>query len=1180
MNCNDDLTGDYGVYVYNHATGVVSRKFTGYPSPDIASTDTKLWLTNGNTFAEYDIELSPSFTHSFNRSITFTTPPGEGFVAVDDDHIYGFGEFSMVTSYNIRGSVADEYALFSMGKKIEPMGGIIYNPTLNRFIIAVIDDEIPYITEYTEDGTIIASIEIQYKNIIGLFQYGDDLFALRLNSPNTEIYKIDSTGLIYVNTINYVMQGASQNPTCITASLLVTPATTTTTVAPVTTTTTVAPVTTTTTVAPATTTTTVAPVTTTTTTVPSYCIYYTGIESTEVIPYDDGVHAPTVYLEFGDSFALGNGVNLEVIGFGYWATQNEYQITFTVNGEEHGPYYYAFSRSTDQGSNVDVPLGSFNPNATSGYGTYSFQIATTDLNGIDITDTLFHMEAGDGIYITNCYSGSSVTTTTTIIPATTTTTTEAPATTTTTTIAPATTTTTEAPVTTTTTPIGSPTTTTTTPIGSPTTTTTTAAVLVTTTTTVSPVTTTTTGTIKVTTTTTSGISQGTTTTTIQPVPIAPCDVFMNSTPDRGIHTYDPATEVLTYRFTGASNSRDIASTSSKLWIVDSNMSQIIEYNITLSPNFTYSYNRDISFGGSSGEGLVAINNTNLVGSDSTSIINFNISGNYATRTILFDMGTGRSVTGDILYNTILYRYIIANTLNGVQHITEYELDGTIVTDIVTGVNNIHGLFQYNGSIYAVQNTTQTKMYRIDSGGLTVVNAIGDIIYGASQAPTCITVSLPVAPVTTTTTIAPVTTTTTIKPVTTTTTIKPVTTTTTIKPVTTTTTIKPVTTTTTIKPVTTTTTIKPVTTTTTTIVPDPPVQAPLNVGTNSTSRHTSIESNGSYYIIAGTFTVGGIPYAFAKSRSTFNPKFIVLHDKIFYLAPPLWAAVSLSYTWSDDGVTWYTEEMSSDKWIFTGANLFNEYSLHVNAFNCATSISWNGSTWVGVGFAGTYSENSIATSPDGINWTGRGRQLQRIVAVEWNGNSWAAIGFSNGTTDTIYSTSILADSWTLGTTNTFNTNGHGWNIQSNGAQWVATGKDGANSYSIRTSNMLNSWDTRFTANVPLSSPVWDGGNSRWLVPVSDEYEYVVAGTSGGTEWDYISYPARYRQGRAFCISDDKYLYLGHYTGTGTTVIARRNNGDNDWITLHNFNDTNPNISGNDVGKRFASLKAPFLIPPLL
>ncbi|NBR77676.1 MAG: hypothetical protein EBT76_02620 [Microbacteriaceae bacterium] len=85
-------------------------------------------------------------------------------------------------------------------------------------------------------------------------------------------------------------------------------------------------------------------------------------------------------------------------------------------------------------------------------------------------------------------------------------------------------------------------------------------------------------------------------------------------------------------------------------------------------------------------------------------------------------------------------------------------------------------------------------------------------------------------------------------------------------------------------------------------------------------------------------------------------------------------------YSSDGVSW--------------SNISN-----TNVFGTSTGtgygVAWNGSLWVAVG-SGT--GNTIATSPDGINWTGRG--LYRIWrSVEWFSlgscrYSWCDIYFSN------------------------------------------------------------------------------------------------------------------------------------------------------------------------------------------
>ena len=78
-------------------------------------------------------------------------------------------------------------------------------------------------------------------------------------------------------------------------------------------------------------------------------------------------------------------------------------------------------------------------------------------------------------------------------------------------------------------------------------------------------------------------------------------------------------------------------------------------------------------------------------------------------------------------------------------------------------------------------------------------------------------------------------------------------------------------------------------------------------------------------------------------------------------------------------------------------------------------------------------NTIATSTDGITWTGRGTSTFSTVgnAVAWNGSLWVAVGSGTNT----IATSTDGITWT-GQTSPFTTTGVG--VAWNGSLWVATG----------------------------------------------------------------------------------------------------------------------------------------------
>ena len=465
---------------------------------------------------------------------------------------------------------------------------------------------------------------------------------------------------------------------------------------------------------------------------------------------------------------------------------------------------------------------------------------------------------------------ATTTTTTTVEVTTTTTTTLAPTTTTTTTEGSTTTTTTTEPPTTTTTttdPFATTTTTTTDPFAT-TTTTTTITPTTTTTTTEEPTTTTTTTTETPTTTTTTVAPTTTTTTTANPFPASECSVFVLT--DTGeLHTYEPSTDIATYRTTLPTNSIDIARSNDYLYISGNGVFR--EYAITLNPFTISSLVREITYSASPGKGLCLKDANTLIGSNGTWIYLYNITGSAAVETPLFNMTTifgvsaNREVVGDILYKTTTHThsYIISNydTITNRHYISEVMDRGGgsfgKIADIQISLSDVDALFQYvyastSMDTFAIRKT-YGSIYRTTLIGASLVGVLTGLtglkIVGAAQDISCITGDLPTPPTTTTTTTIHITTTTTTSSTSTTTT------TTTIPPTTTTTSSTSTTTTTTTAAPTTTTTSSTSTTTTTTTT------APTTTTTSTSISTTTTTTTGSTTTTTTTITpqVYGILY---------------------------------------------------------------------------------------------------------------------------------------------------------------------------------------------------------------------------------------------------------------------------------------------------------------------------------
>jgi hypothetical protein len=220
--------------------------------------------------------------------------------------------------------------------------------------------------------------------------------------------------------------------------------------------------------------------------------------------------------------------------------------------------------------------------------------------------------------------------------------------------------------------------------------------------------------------------------------VSPCGIFFQtSNSPTQVFSYDVNNQISTFRFSGTTAAVDIATTSDRLWL--DVYGTTYEYIITLNP-FTYSYNRTITMSGGNSNGLCAKDNTHLIGSQGNGIYSFDISSNPAPANLIFNMQSGRNMTGDLFYNSALDRYIISNYNLTNYYITEYASDGTVIKDLSVTQTDIYGLYVESGDIYAICGSGD--IYIVGSSGLTFVNNCGLSVYGASQHPACTQVVLP------------------------------------------------------------------------------------------------------------------------------------------------------------------------------------------------------------------------------------------------------------------------------------------------------------------------------------------------------------------------------------------------------------------------------------------------------
>jgi hypothetical protein len=96
----------------------------------------------------------------------------------------------------------------------------------------------------------------------------------------------------------------------------------------------------------------------------------------------------------------------------------------------------------------------------------------------------------------------------------------------------------------------------------------------------------------------------------------------------------------------------------------------------------------------------------------------------------------------------------------------------------------------------------------------------------------------------------------------------------------------------------------------------------------------------------------------------------------------------------NGSMWVIAGLGAANWIATSSNGITWTGRGNSPFNTGgTRVAWNGTSWLGLGSGSTY---NIATSTNGIIWTGRntGDKLEVTNDVVWIGNRWVVAGQSS------------------------------------------------------------------------------------------------------------------------------------------------------------------------------------------
>jgi hypothetical protein len=193
---------------------------------DIAHTNTKLWVPDGTSIVEYNLQLSP-FSATYNRTIS-TSPTyyfGAGLGAINDTTlISSFSDGSgsdIIISVNISGSAATKTNLFQLPSGRYVAGDIRYT-TNGKIILTSYSQQITpwryWISQYVLSGNVWV---LEFDKVItseapapfGLATIDNGIYIF----TQTNLKQISTTfpyNITQVNNIGKNLSGASQVPSC------------------------------------------------------------------------------------------------------------------------------------------------------------------------------------------------------------------------------------------------------------------------------------------------------------------------------------------------------------------------------------------------------------------------------------------------------------------------------------------------------------------------------------------------------------------------------------------------------------------------------------------------------------------------------------------------------------------------------------------------------------------------------------------------------------------------------------------------------------------------------------------------------------------------------------------------------------------------------------------------------
>ena len=311
--------------------------------------------------------------------------------------------------------------------------------------------------------------------------------------------------------------------------------------------------------------------------------------------------------------------------------------------------------------------------------------------------------------------------------------------------------------------------------------------------------------------------------------------------------------------------------------------------------------------------------------------------------------------------------------------------------------------------------------------------------------------------------------------------------------------------------------------------------------------------------------GNYWYPSQTARQMIGGAYGLWWDGSYYTVVGASTGTGATMQWSTDRVTWHNCSNSylvmsnmygitkgyAGRWVIAGQgsntvlaytnNLVNYVSVAgFTLFTIGYGVYWNGSLFIAVGSAGSSGSYTIASSPDGINWTGRANNalIGTAYCVTWNANYnlWVA-GGSPGTY--CIATSPDGLTWTgRATSSLFSTCygvvwGIGGSTSGGGGPFGMFVAVGAGTATIATSFDGFTWTIRATStlfSVAAYGVAFSG--STWVVVGG--LSNTVATSSDGDNWmPWMTVPFSAGTGYAITYSSNYNIFVA--TGSGSNTL---------------------------------------------